>query len=164
SWSSSNNAIASVNGSGLVTGVAAGGPVTITATSEGQSGTASITVAGAPVASVTVTPASASVQAGQTGQLTATLKDANGNILTGRTVTWSSNNTSVATVNNTGLVTTKVAGSATITATSEGQSGTSSITVTPVPVASVTVAPATASVPTGGTVQLTATPKDATAN
>src|SRR5439155_2339621 len=89
---------------------------------------------------------------------------ANGNILTGRTVTWSSNNTSVATVNSSGLVTTKVAGSATITATSEGQSGTSSITVTPVPVASVTVAPATASVPTGGTVQLTATPKDATGN
>src|SRR5207244_4447319 len=134
----------------------------ITATSEGQSGTASITVAGAPVASVTVTPASASVQAGQTVQLTATLKDANGNILTGRTVTWSSNNTSVATVNNTGLVMGVAAGGpATITATSEGQSGTSSITVTPVPVASVTVTPSTASVAVGATVQLTATPKDA---
>src|SRR5207245_2139966 len=43
-WQSSNNAIASVNGSGLVSGVAAGGPVTITATSEGQSGTAAVTV------------------------------------------------------------------------------------------------------------------------
>ena len=165
SWSSSNNAIASVNGSGLVTGVAAGGPVTITATSEGQSGTASITVAGAPVASVTVTPASASVQAGQTGQLTATLKDANGNILTGRTVTWSSNNTSVATVNNTGLVMGVAAGGpVTITATSEGHNGTSAITVTPVPVASVTVTPSTASVAVGATVQLTATPKDANGN
>src|SRR3989441_622327 len=130
SWSSSNNNIATVNGSGLVTGVTAGS-VTITATSEGQSGTASITVAGAPVASVTVTPPSASVPAGQTVQLTATLKDANGNVLTGRTVTWASNNTTVATVNSNGLVTTKVAGSATITATSEGQSGTSAITVTP---------------------------------
>src|SRR5207244_3728947 len=115
SWSSSNNNIATVNGSGLVTGVTAGS-VTITATSEGQSGTASITVAGAPVASVTVTPPSASVPAGQTVQLTATLKDANGNVLTGRTVTWASNNTTVATVNSNGLVTTKVAGSATITA------------------------------------------------
>src|SRR5204862_1583514 len=143
SWSSSNNNIATVNGSGLVTGVTAGS-VTITATSEGQSGTASITVAGAPVASVTVTPPSASVPAGQTVQLTATLKDANGNVLTGRTVTWASNNTTVATVNSNGLVTTKVAGSATITATSEGQSGTAAITVTPVPVASVTVTPATA--------------------
>src|SRR5207244_2629623 len=41
----SNRAIASVNGSGLVTGVATGGPVTITATSEGQSGTSAVTVA-----------------------------------------------------------------------------------------------------------------------
>ena len=163
SWSSSDNTIATVNGSGLVTGVAAG-PVTITATSEGKSGTASITVAGAPVASVTVTPASASVQAGQTQQLSATLKDANGNILTGRTVTWSSSNTSVATVSSSGLVTAKVAGSATITATSEGQSGTASVTVTVVPVASVTVAPAAPSVNEGTTVQLTANPKDANGN
>src|SRR5690349_7292709 len=163
SWSSSDNTIATVNGSGLVTGVAAG-TVTITATSEGKSGTASITVAGAPVATVTVTPASASVQAGQTVQLTATLKDANGNILTGRVVTWSSNNPSVAGVNSSGLVTGNTAGSATITATSEGKSGTSAITVTAVPVASVTVTPATASVPAGGTVQLTATPKDANGN
>ncbi|HEV2750218.1 MAG TPA: Ig-like domain-containing protein [Gemmatimonadales bacterium] len=163
SWASSNTNVATVNTSGLVTGVTAGS-VTITATSEGQSGTATITVAGAPVASVTVTPASASVQAGQTVQLTATLKDANGNILTGRTVTWSSNTTTVATVSSSGLVTTTVAGSATITATSEGQSGTSAITVTAVPVASVTVTPATASVAAGGTVQLTATPKDANGN
>jgi len=101
---------------------------------------------------------------GQTVQLTATLKDANGNILTGRTVTWSSNQTTVATVNATGRVTARAAGSATITATSEGQSGTSSITVTPVPVASVTVTPASASVAVGATVQLTATPKDANGN
>ena len=163
-WSSSNTAIATVSGTGLVTGVAGGGPVTITATSEGQSGSASVTVTTVPVASVTVTPPSASVQVGQTVQLTATLKDANGNILTGRTVTWSSNQTTVATVNATGRVTARAAGSATITATSEGQSGTSSITVTPVPVASVTVTPASASVAVGATVQLTATPKDANGN
>ena len=163
SWSSSDNTIATVSSSGLVTGVAAG-TVTITATSEGKSGTASVTVAGAPVATVTVTPATASVQAGQTVQLTATLKDANGNILTGRVVTWSSSNSTAASVNSTGLVTAKAAGSATITATSEGKTGTSAITVTPVPVASVTVTPATTSVATGGTVQLTATPKDANGN
>src|SRR5207249_1116245 len=163
-WQSSNSAIASVNGSGLVSGVAAGGPVTMTATSEGQSGTASITVSGVPVASVTVSPASASVPVGQTQQLTATLKDANGNVLTGRPVAWASNNTPVATVTGTGLVTGKVAGSATITATSEGQNGTAAITVTPIPVASVTVAPATAGVAVGSTVQLTATPKDANGN
>src|SRR5205823_1002502 len=140
------------------------GSATITATSEGKSGTSSITVTAVPVASVTVTPSPASVQAGQQVQLTATLKDANGNVLTGRVVTWSSNRTSVATVGGNGLVSGVTAGSATITATSEGKSGTSSITVTAVPVASVTVSPSPASVQQGATVQLTATPKHANGN
>ena len=166
SWASSNTAVATVSGSGLVTGVTAGS-ATITATSEGQGGTATITVSTVPVASVTVSPATASVQAGQTVQLAATPKDANGNPLSGRTVTWASSNSAVATVGGSGLVTGVTAGSATITATSEGKSGTSAITVTapaPAPVASVTVTPAPASVPTGQTVQLTATLKDANGN
>src|SRR6266850_1684283 len=162
-WSSSNTSVATVSSSGLASGVVAGS-ATITATSEGQSGTAAITVTNVSVASVTVSPATASVVAGQTVQLTATPKDANGTALTGRVVTWSSSNTSVASVNAGGLVTSGVAGSATITATSEGQSGTSAITVTTVPVASVTVSPASASVPEGQTVQLTATPKSANGN
>src|SRR5204863_8608862 len=144
-WASSNPAVATVNGAGQATGVAVGS-ATLTATSEGKSGTAAILVTNVPVASVTVSPATASVPAGQTVQLTATLKDANGNTLTGRTVTWVSSNTAAATVSASGLVTGKLAGAATITATSEAQSGTSAITVGHVPVASVTVTPASASV------------------
>ena len=162
-WSSSDTTIAKVSGSGLVT-ARAGGTATVTATSEGQSGTASVTVTFVPVASVTVSPASASLQVGQTTQLTATPKDASGNPLSGRVVTWASNNTTVATVSGSGLVSAKAAGSATITATSEGQNGTSSITVTQVPVATVTVSPASASVQVGLTVQLSATTKDANGN
>jgi len=162
-WSSNNTAVARVNGSGLVTGVAAG-TATITATSEGQSGTSDVTVTPAPVASVAVTPSPASVQVGLTLQLTATPKDANGNPLSGRVITWASDNTSVATVDGNGLVTAVAVGSATITATSEGKSGTSAVTVTTVPVASVTVSPSPASVQLGSTVQLTATPKDANGN
>src|SRR5437879_6284477 len=159
-WASSNTAIATVNASGLVSAVAAGS-ATITATSEGKSGSAAVTVTTVPVAAVAVTPASLSVQVGQTAQLTATPQDANGNPLSGRTVTWTSSNQAVATVNATGLVTGAAAGAATITATSEGKSGTAAVTVTPVPVASVAVTPASASIQTGGTIQLTATPKDA---
>ena len=131
-WSSSNPAVATVNGAGQATGVAVGS-ATLTATSEGKSGTAAILVTNVPVASVTVSPATASVPAGQTVQLTATLKDANGNTLTGRTVTWSSDNTAVATVSGSGLVSGVVAGAATITATSEAKTGTSAITVTAPP-------------------------------
>ena len=114
----------------------------------------------AAVASVDLTPPSATVQVGQTVQLTAIPRDANGNALSDRTVTWTSSNTSVAAVSPTGLVTGLVAGSATITATSEGKSRIASITVTNVPVASVDVTPPTATVQTGQTVQLSATPRE----
>src|SRR5207237_1911851 len=97
---------------------------------------------------------------GQTVQLTATPRDAGGNVLPGRTVTWASSNTSVATVSASRLVTGKVAGTATITAPSEGQSGTSAITVVHVPVASVSVTPAAPAANEENTVQLTATPRD----
>src|SRR5207248_368282 len=133
------------------------GSATITATSEGKSGTSSITVTTVPVATVDVTPPSASVQAGQTVQLTGTPRDAGGNPLSGRTVTWSSSNTSVATVSNSGLVSGVTPGTATITATSEGKSGTSSVTVTKVPGATVGVTPPAAAAQAGQAVQLTGT-------
>lgn len=83
----------------------------------------------APVATVVVSPASASVGLGATQQFSAVLKDANGNILTGRTVTWASDNAVVALVSGSGLVTGLALGSATITATSEGKSGSTMVTV-----------------------------------
>jgi uncharacterized protein YjdB len=162
-WSSSNAAVASVNNSGLVTGNAAGS-VTITATSEGKGGSATITISNVPVASVTVNPAAASILVGATQPLSAVTKDSAGNTLTGRVVTWSSSNTTVATVSSSGLVTGRAAGSATITATSEGKSGGATITVTPVPVASVTVSPASASIVVGATQQLSAVTKDSAGN
>ena len=162
-WATSNAALATVSTSGLVTAIAAGS-ATITATSEGQSGTAAVTVSVVPVASVSVSPATASLTVGQTAQLTATPKDASGNPLTGRVVTWATSNAAVATVSTSGLVTAVGAGSATITATSEGQSGTAAITATQVPVASVVVSPATATLTVGQTTQLSATPKDASGN
>src|SRR5438132_884609 len=94
--------------------------------------TAAVTITTVPVASVTVSPASASVPVGQTVQLTATPKDASGTPLAGRVVTWASSNMAVATVNGSGVVTGVAAGAATITATSEGKNGTATITVTAV--------------------------------
>jgi hypothetical protein len=95
------------------------------------SGTTAVSTA--PVASVTVSPPTAGVAVGQTVPLMATPKDAAGNSLTGRVITWVSSNSGIASVNTTGLVTGVVVGSATITATSEGQSGTAAITVTALP-------------------------------
>lgn len=83
-----------------------------------------------PISSVTVTPTPVSLAVNETSQLLATPKDVNGTALAGKTVSWASSNSSIATVTGTGLVTAKAAGSATITATVEGVSGSASITVT----------------------------------
>ena len=83
-----------------------------------------------PVATVTVTPSSASIVEGTTQQFTAVAKDANGNTVS-TTFTWTSSTTSVATVSASGLATAVSAGSATITATSaNGVAGSASLTVT----------------------------------
>jgi hypothetical protein len=85
------------------------------------------------VTTVTVAPATASVSIGATVSLSATVKDAQGNVMTGQTVTWSTSNMSAATVSSNGVVTGVAAGSATITATSSGKSGSSTVTVTAPP-------------------------------
>jgi uncharacterized protein YjdB len=84
----------------------------------------------APVMTVSVSPASVSQPAGTTQQLAATLKDASGNTLTGRSVTWTSSNPAIATVSSGGRETSVTPGTTTITATSEGKSGTATVTVT----------------------------------
>ena len=165
SWTTSNPTVATVDTTGYVTSVAAGS-ATIVATSDGKSGSAAITVtnpAPTPVASVTVSPSTASLTVGQGVRLVATTKDSAGNTLSGRAVTWSSSAPSIATVDSTGYVTAVAAGSATITATSEGKSGTAAITASnpaPAPVSSVTVTPSTLSLSVGQGAQLQATTKD----
>jgi uncharacterized protein YjdB len=129
-WTSSDAAVATVSASGLVTGKGAGGPVTITATSEGKTGTAAITVTSVPVATVAVTPSTVTMTVGGVQPLSATLRDANNNVLTDRPVNWSSDAPSIASVNSAnGVVTATAPGSATITATSEGKTGATSVTV-----------------------------------
>lgn len=154
-WASSAPTIASVAGTGVVSGVSPG-VVTITATSEGKSTTATVTVLAPPaaVASITLAPSPASLPLGEAGYFTVTLRDATGNVLTGRPITWFSNLPAVATVAADGLVSGIALGSAVITATSEGKSTSATLTVVPraapvAPVASVTLQPATASLYVG---------------
>ena len=86
-----------------------------------------------PVATVAVTLGSAALAVGQTTQAAATLRDAAGAVLTGRAVTWASSDAAVASVSPTGLVTARAAGTAAITATSEGQSGAATLGVAAAP-------------------------------
>ena len=159
-WTSSNVTVATVSATGVVTGIAPGA-VTITATSEGVSGTAALTIAPPAIASVDVAPPSVSVKVGNKVTLTATVRDASGAILTDRPLAWVSSNTSVATVSETGSVTANAVGSATISATAGGKTGSATVTVTAVPIASVTVSPPSLTISPGQTATLTATMTDA---
>jgi uncharacterized protein YjdB len=165
-WQSSNATIASVVATGDVSGLAPG-TATISASTEGKTGVAALTVSvpqPIPVSSVSVSPATATLQVGGQVQLSAVTRDANNNVLTGRVIAWSSSNASIGTISALGLVTAIATGTVQITATSEGQTASSTITVSaaaPAPVASVSVSPATANLQVAGTVQLSAVTRDA---
>ena len=141
-WTSSNTSVATVDNSGKVTGVSAGS-ATITATSTTDNTiTAScvVTVQAVAVTGVSINPTSANLQIGGSTDLTYTILPANA---TDKSVSWSSSNTAVATVNNNGHVSAVAAGTATITVTTTdgNKTATCSVTVTagpPVPSTSLT--------------------------
>lgn len=87
----------------------------------------------ASVATVTVSSSSVSLQVGQTVQLTVTARDSAGNVLTGRSTSWSSSDAAVASVSAKGIATGTGAGSATITAAVEEKRGTAAVAVSLAP-------------------------------
>ena len=113
-------------------------------------------------ARVTVSPAAIELTAlGATAQLAAEVRDQTGNVMPGAAATWASGDASVATVDRSGLVTAVANGTATITASAGGASGTAEITVTQSP-DSVAIVPAEATLAAlGDTVRLTAEAFDA---
>lgn len=161
-WTTSDANIAVVSSTGVVTGQGPG-TATITATSEGKTASAAVTVTAPPVAAVASVSLSAAspvtllvgvVDSTTLGSstVTATTKDASGNVLTGRVVTWTSDAGTVATVSSTGVIKALAVGSATITATSEGKIAAVTVTVSKPPVAQITVTPSSASVKVGASV------------
>ena len=164
-WSSAEPTLATVSSSGSVAAIAPGS-VSIVATSEGISNSATLVVtnpAPAPVSTVTLSASSTAMLVGQTQAISVILRDAAGNSLSGRTIAWSSSNTAAINVSPSGQASAVGAGSAVVTATSEGKSGTLSLTVTAPATApaSVSVTAPTTRITVGQTVQATATALDA---
>lgn len=114
------------------------------------------------VASVQVAPSSLQLLEGTTGALTATGRDAQGNLVPGASFTWSSQASAVATVSNTGSVSAIAAGSTIVSATSGGVQGSATVTVTPALLLS--VAPLMATTAAGGSVAFTVTARDVNGN
>ncbi len=130
SWSSSNEAVATVSADGAVTAKSAGTAI-ITATSEnGMTASCTITVEKKliPITEVYLDKSSATLTEGDTATLTATVLPENTTY--SKDVSWSSSNSAVATVDANGTVTAKSAGTAVITATIEnGKTASCTVTV-----------------------------------
>ncbi len=145
SWLSGNNAVATVTPYGGVTALAPGSCV-ITATAEGKSGSATITVTPRVVVKVVLAPVSVALFVGDDEMLKATTLDALGKPLES-SVTWSSSNPSVITVDSTGRVLAHALGSARVTATANGVPGTADVSVLNDNVASMQLTPSPVSLP-----------------
>lgn len=145
SWSSSNTSKATINATGVATGLGVGNSV-ISATIAGLSDSSTLTVTSATLTSISVTPTNPSIANGTTQQFTATgiYSDNSNQDLTSQ-VTWSSSNTSVATISNSsgqnGIASSKSVGQATITATLGAVSGTSTLNVSSATLNSISVTP-----------------------
>lgn len=136
-WNSLTPAVATIsntaNSNGLATAVSTGS-TTITATLSGVSGSTTLAVSNVTLLSINVTPNPASVIVGMTLQFTATgmFSDSTSQDLT-KSVTWSSSNTDIATINNSptngGLARGVGIGSVTITATLNSVTDTTTLTV-----------------------------------
>ena len=133
-WASSDTTWATISTTGLATAVSPG-PVTISAAFDGITGSTGLTVTAAVLQSIAVTPANTSLPTGQTEQFTAigTLSNNTTENLTSQ-VTWASSDTTWATINTTGLATAVSPGPVTISASFDGITGSTGLTVvTPTP-------------------------------
>lgn len=129
-WSSSNSSVASVDNNGNVKAIKAGN-ATITAKSGSVSATCTVSVQAKapteiPVSSISLDKSSLDLAVGDSYKLKATVSPSNA---TNKTVTWSSSNSSVASVDNDGNVKAIKEGKAAITARSGSASATCNITV-----------------------------------
>jgi hypothetical protein len=119
------------------------GTATVTVASEGKSASRTFTVSGsggggggggnAPVATVTLSPSSLNLNVGDSSGVFATMKDSTGATLSNRTVTFASSDTTVVSImgafGQSVVLRARKAGTATLSATSEGKIGTAAMTV-----------------------------------
>ncbi len=141
-WSSSDEAVATVNKNGKITAVAPGtATITVTTNDSAKTATCTVTVP-VRVTGVTISPKTLEINAGSTGSVTSVVAPENATI---KNVAYSSSDTEVATVAEDGTITGIKAGTAVITVTTEDGNFTDTclLTVKSIPVTGITVSPET---------------------
>lgn len=164
-WQSSDASVVSMSNAGPSKGqgtCAAAGAAMITATLDGVSGSTGVTVTGATLVSLDITPVQPSIARGTQQQFTATGTYSDNSVqnLTA-SVTWRSSSTSVATISDNagskGRATGTATGSSTISATSGSVTASATLTVTPATLTSISVTPKSVSIAAGQTRQFSVT-------
>ena len=164
-WTVADSSVATVGNlgtaAGQVTGLKANSSTTVTATLSGKSGSATVNVIAPTLTSITVTPATATISAGDTQAFTATgtYQGSTTGVDITTQVTWSSSNIAVAQVSNaagtngvaSGLTSPARGNTVTITAALNGVQGTATLTVTAPVLVAIMVRPATATIIVGDT-------------
>ncbi len=156
-WTSSNPFVATVSEAGFVTALTPGTTtITVTTVEGGKTAACEVAVSPVSVTSVSLNKSELTLLPGDTETLSATVNPENaGN----KNISWSSNNTSVATVDAAGKVTAMGVGTAIITVTTEdgGKTAECTVAVNPIAVTSVTLSQSSLSLTKGSTSTLTAT-------
>jgi uncharacterized protein YjdB len=164
-WESLNTQLATVSAAGLLTGIAAGPAgveIVATATLNGTTATDTLLVQIVlpAVESISLTCAQGTIEVGESTTCEAVLRDARGNILTGRSVTWSTDLPGTAAVTALGLVTGTGEGMTAVRASSGSANASTLIVVTRAAVGSVLVSPNAVTKAAGQTQQFSATVRD----
>jgi len=156
-WSTSDGSVATVSATGLATGLAAG-KSDIQASADMVSGSTTLTVTGATLVSIAVTPTNPALGVGVSQKFTATGTFSDGSVSdVSSNATWSSSDYGVATIDTTShTATTIAAGSTTIAAAVGSVTGSTTLTVTQATLTAITVSPGSSTLAINGTVDLTA--------
>jgi trimeric autotransporter adhesin len=159
-WKSSSSGVASITVSGLATALNIGS-TTISATLTGVTGSVTMNVNAANLRSLSITPGNPTIAQGTKISLTATgtFNDGSTRALTNQ-VTWSSSDTTVATIASNGIATGQArtaTGTTTITAVLGSVTTSTDLTVTNATISSITVSPVGRTIPIGGQVGFHAT-------
>lgn len=156
-WGTSQATIAAVSGSGMVTGMTAGG-AQISAAYQGITGTDAVTIQPATVVSISISPGSPSVRKSKTLQLAATGTYSDG---TQQDVTalaaWETAQPTIAAISSSGLVTGMAPGNAQVSAVYQSVTGTDMVTIQPPALISIAISPSNLALGKGQSFQLTAT-------
>ncbi len=139
-FSSSNTTVATITADGLVIGVSPGSAI-IAGEADGARGETTVTVIPEIPNNILVTPSPVTLRRNNIRQFTATPRTSAGTAINGLTINWQTSNSALASVSPSGQVTALAPGNVVISASVGQVFGSAQVTITEVPIGSISLAP-----------------------